>query len=232
MNSGNLKAAACEHARTCAASIRNDPGVRKILRENPACFFIPDNELDNIAGTVAGLHFVLPLKAAKMRFDRLRKMERAIDRFRSEVQIYQRQSEDSLPSPGAKVYQALVASSDVSEQVARGWPDFEIDDYLAALHDHLRDAEGGSWVLPQLATAEGRWPSTANSAAVIWIIRALDSAGVPRISRADRDRFLRLATRLAELVQESRPPCDIEPIRKDFENHPEFRGVGKQQWRR
>lgn len=230
MNSGDDKAAA--RARTCAESIRKDPEVRKILREIPSRFSMSGDELDNIAGTVAGLHFVLPLEAAKSRYDRQRKMERAINRFRSEVETYQRRSGEHLPSPSTTIYNAFITNGGLPEQVVREWPEFEIEHYLAALLDHLGDAEGGTWVLPQLATATGRWPSTANSAAVIWIIRTLDSAGVPRVATADKNRFLCLATRLADLVQQSKPACDISPIRKDFENHPEFIGAGKQQWRR
>lgn len=218
----------------CSELIWRDEVVRKLWREIASRGeFVPDafSALNTLAGTVAGLHFALPKEAATRRYERRRRLERAIAKFRAEVETYQRQSGDMLPTPNDVLYRhgPLLEEPD---HVLRKLPTLGIDEYLQELDSHLRDAEGGTWIHPMLVTRAGHWSSKPNSAAVRWIVRALDMVGTPRVSAGDRSVFLDIAVRLSELFQQSQPPCDITPTRKDFENHEEFVGQGAQQWRR
>lgn len=232
MKPRNDEAALAKRAGDCAALIRSDAGVREIWCEIAGrCEFTPNaaHAFDVLAGTVAGLHFALPKKAASERLERRRKLERAINKFRSEIETYERQSGDGLPSPSDVIYRADVEAT--TDAFLRQLPSLDVATYLDALAEHLHSSEGGTWIHPMLSTPSGRWPSTPNSSAVIWIIRAQDMVGVPRVSDRDRGAFLCLAVRMAELIQASAPGCDITPSRKDFENHPEFTGNGSEQWR-
>jgi type II secretory pathway pseudopilin PulG len=239
------KANAKKRASACAELIRNDARVREIWREITARVDFtaadgsPLHEGDiydecsafyYLAVGISDLHFALPIESAKLRFERRRRMQRAIEAFRNAIDTYQRQSGDWLPSLNHVLYAETPAS--LREDVNwRRLPTIEAEHCLAYLDEHLHDGAGGTSIHPMLATKTGRVSSTPDSIAIVWIVRTLDNVGVPRSTTQDKDAFLRLAVRLSEVFIESRPPCDISPSRNDFQNHPEFKGLGTMQWR-
>jgi hypothetical protein len=208
----------------CARAINDDTTIKLCVQDAN----LSTNELGSLVGLAAGLLWVLPLEEAKTRYNRQRKLDRAIQTFKSAVEAYEFESERSIPWPSDVLYKYL--ATDTTDAVLRSLPDLAAKDYLQLLSDDLRDSNGGLWVHPMLETTAGRWPSTTDSAAEVWIIRTLDNVGVSRNTTAEQAIFLNLGVRLAELL-DGYSPNGITTDRKKLRNHAEFQGAGKMRWR-
>lgn len=208
-----------ERVEGCAKAIAKDQRLIDLLLRTDV-----DCRVEDLAAGAAGLLFILPLKAAKAIYETRRTMERAIEKFSGAIDTYQRQSGDFLPDPSTIVYRRL--DDDVSERAVRQLPTVDIPEYLEELGNHLRDADGGTWVHPRIATSKGQWPRTESSAAEVWIIRALGYAGFPVSTKEQQDRFLMIALRLIEQVSEW-APNPLETTRKSLQNHPAFSELQK-----
>lgn len=226
-------------ASECLALIMKDEKARELWRSIAGRHEFTSNDgsdLDeggafhSIAMAIADLHFVFPLESAKDRLERRRNLQRAIEQFRSAAETYERRSGERLPSLNY-VMRAAMPDGFRTEVDWRHLPELDVSHYLAALDGYLADAQGGTCIHAMLSTPTGQFVRNENAAAVVWIIRSLDNVGVPRISKREKDEFLRLAVRLSELFNESGPASVISPSRKDFENHQEFQGQGTMQWR-
>lgn len=162
----------------------------------------------------AGVLWVLPLEAARERYERNRTLERAIATFRQAVSTWERRSHQQLPS--------------VDE-----WGEVHLVRYLSALDEYMGNHDGGTWVHPMVETPTGQWPRTTDSTVEVWIIRSLDTVGIPRNRDMQKTLFLSLAERLAELIADHCPPgVSITTTRKNIQNHAEFTGCGTFQWNR
>jgi len=151
---------------------------------------------------------------------------------REAVDTFQRQSGLFLRSPSDVLYRETPIPGDVPDYILRKLPDLEIDHYLGCLEAYLHEADGGTWVLPFLATETNQWPRTNDSAIRVWIIRTLDNVGVPRAVTQEKGKFLDLASRLAELLKQSKLPHGTALGRKDFADDPELLpNKGRYQWR-
>lgn len=206
-------APAADRVRLCANAIRRDRTIADFWSRLDTGLLDPECSVDNLAGLAAGVLNVLPLDAAQARFDRARKLHRATAQFRQAVETYERQSGQRLPPPDPA-------------------GDRDLDCYLSELSEWLTDPDRGQWVHPMVVTPAGQWPRNPESAVEAWIIRALDSTGVPRKTDEQKDQFLSLAVRLAELIAHHCPGgIEIATTRKKIQNHTEFKGRGAMQWR-
>lgn len=211
--SRRARAPAVSRAGECADAIRADRNIADLWQQLDQSGLDPQCSIENLAGLAAGVLNIFPLEVARERLERTRQLDRAVDKFRRAVETYERQSGQRLPPPDPE-------------------SDDGLDRYLAGLSEFLTGHERGMWVHPMVMTPAGQWPRTPESAVEVWVIRALDSTGIPRNTDAQRDLFLSLAVRVAELIAHYSPDgIETATTRKKIQNHTEFKGSGAMQWR-
>ena len=235
-----------QRAACCAKLIREDVEIKPVWIQALERYTDEKEAVrafEVMAGVVAGIHFILPLKNAKASYEKRRKFSRSVEKFRVAAEKYQREFGELLPSPSVAIYRGGGSYDDVTDSFLRKLPRLDIEGYLEVLEDHLREPKNeserkqgfvgaGLWVHSMAATPEGQWPRNTSSAAIIWIIRALDCAGIPRNCQTEERAFISIAAHLCGILQMSKPPGDVLVDRKDIQNNSEFTSGGAMRWRR